>query len=486
MPRRSRLSFTRTDNPAMLLHMIAEDRDLLSAETQEMKRETWLKAQREHQIRMDKHQAQIEQNTQKIMKQYQQKIDKDAEDVRKFLEKLELDRKKEADRIDRDYEMRNTKMRQTIDKIVKEEKERQEKIRLEEEKKKAKEQEDRKQQEEQKQAAATKAQAEKEQKEQKEQRQKELLLKKQQASLNQKSSTLSIKGLEEAGKYFDLLKKFKEQIKPAISQHTEWKQGAMKSRMKLKRMIGQLVNKRETIMRITNDAHTIFADCQRTSDVLYEWIMNFTAKALVEQAETEVTVKPSTAYPLAHVTVLLATKHAGFMDIVIARLIKHCPYIIPRYFDDDPNRSPDETRKLMGYKYNDKEAKQWEDAVQYKEHMSGLISLWAAIVQTVPEPGMGENPYPIQHGWTWLARICNIPPRAITPALINAFLEIAGERMLATYPRQLPKVLQLIMQQYLPLLASDKDAVAAATRLSSYLETYATSGKLGAIEGSRY
>jgi hypothetical protein len=51
-----------------------------------------LKAQREHQIKMDKHQAQIEQNTQKIMKQYQQKIDKDAEDVRKFLEKLELDR----------------------------------------------------------------------------------------------------------------------------------------------------------------------------------------------------------------------------------------------------------------------------------------------------------------------------------------------------------------------------------------------------------
>lgn len=104
--------------------------------------------------------------------------------------------------------MRNTKMRQvwvmcklskdslheiliqispfqkTIDKIVKEEKDRQEKIRLEDEKKKAKEHEDRKQQEEQKQAAATKAQAEKEQKAQKEQRQKELLLKKQQASLN--------------------------------------------------------------------------------------------------------------------------------------------------------------------------------------------------------------------------------------------------------------------------------------------------------------
>lgn len=140
----------------------------------------------------------------------------------------------------------------------------------------------------------------------------------------------------------------------------------------------------------------------------------------------------------------------------------------------------------MGYKYNDKEAKQWEDSVQYKEHMCGLISLWGAIVQTVPEPGVGENPYPIRHGWTWMARLCNIPPRAITPALINAFLEIAGTRMLATYPRQFHKVLRLILEQYLPLLAGDKDAVAAATRLSSYLESYASTGKLGAIEGATY
>jgi hypothetical protein len=55
-----------------------------------------------------------------------------------------------------------------------------------------------------------------------------------------------------------------------------------------------------------------------------------------EQAETEVTVKPSTAYPLAHVSVMLATKHVDFMDILIGRIVKHCPYIIPRYYDDDP------------------------------------------------------------------------------------------------------------------------------------------------------
>lgn len=49
-------------------------------------------AQREYQIKMDKHMAQIERQSQQIFKQYKQKLEKDAEDVRKFLEKLDLER----------------------------------------------------------------------------------------------------------------------------------------------------------------------------------------------------------------------------------------------------------------------------------------------------------------------------------------------------------------------------------------------------------
>jgi hypothetical protein len=51
-----------------------------------------MNAQKEHQIKMQKHMAQIEEQTHFMMKQYKQKIDKDAEEVRKFLEKIELDR----------------------------------------------------------------------------------------------------------------------------------------------------------------------------------------------------------------------------------------------------------------------------------------------------------------------------------------------------------------------------------------------------------
>ncbi|KAG2185823.1 hypothetical protein INT43_002260 [Umbelopsis isabellina] len=453
-------------DPGFLLHLVSSDRDMWTSVNQDVKRQAWMKAQTEHQKKTQKHLDSIEERRQSIMKDYQQKLDKDAEDVRQFLAKLELDRKTEEERIDKEFEQKNAQMRQMIEKSIKEEKQLQEKKKKEEESK-AKALEENKRKEEEQNAAAKKAQADKEQVEREN---KAAALKKEQdaakAAERQKSQAYSVEGVEEANKYLDRVKKFREVIKPTFQQNPQWKADAVKSRMKMKRMVGQLTNKRETIMRV----------------IAYHSNLTY----FQEQAETEVTVKPSTAYPLAHVSVMLATKHADFIDILMGRLIKHCPYIIPRYYDDDPNRSTDETRKLMGYKYTDKEAKQWEDSVQYKEHMCGLISLWGAIVQTVPEPGVGENPYPIWRGWTWIARLCNIPPRAITPALINAFLEIAGTRMLATYPRQFHKVLRLILEQYLPLLAGDKDAVAAATRLSSYLELYASTGKLGAIEGATY
>jgi hypothetical protein len=37
-----------------------------------------------------------------------------------------------------------------------------------------------------------------------------------------------------------------------------------------------------------------------------------------------------------------------------------------------------------------------------------------------------QNPYGLEHGWTWLARLLNKPPKRITPAIIHAFLEVSS------------------------------------------------------------
>ncbi|RUP21123.1 GLE1-like protein-domain-containing protein [Jimgerdemannia flammicorona] len=91
--------------------------------------------------------------------------------------------------------------------------------------------------------------------------------------------------------------------------------------------------------------------------IRYRWRMGheLTAKSFVKQAETEVTVNMPTAYPLAHVCVLLFRRHPTFLDSLMARFVK-CTYVIP---------------------YMDKQL--------YSERMCGILALWAVILQMTPE-----------------------------------------------------------------------------------------------------
>lgn len=60
----------------------------------------------------------------------------------------------------------------------------------------------------------------------------------------------------------------------------------------------------------------------------YIWTLNHLAKALVRQAETEVTAKLSTAYPLGRVVMgLLMRGHADLGEVLMARLVKKCFWI---------------------------------------------------------------------------------------------------------------------------------------------------------------
>lgn len=38
---------------------------------------------------------------------------------------------------------------------------------------------------------------------------------------------------------------------------------------------------------------------------------------------------------------------------------------------------------------------------------------------------VGTNIHGMDNGWRWMARILNMPPRPITPALIQVFLEVS-------------------------------------------------------------
>ncbi|ORX97920.1 GLE1-domain-containing protein [Basidiobolus meristosporus CBS 931.73] len=425
-----------------------------------------------------------------------EKIEKDSEEARKALAKLKLERTNDEEKLKIEFQGKNEAMKKRIEQVIRqkrEEHERKEKLKQEALEKVKKEQEEKLRKEKELKEAEErhiKEELELKQKQEadkvaKENAAKEAELNKlaqeEQAKKLQEAKFASPKAVEMADKYRNMLQEINQQLKPKIQGNKEVKNYCFTAKRSIRPKMGQLVNTPEDVTRITNELNNIFIDAKQKSPEVYRWIMNLAAKSVIDQAETEVTVKQSTAYPLARVCVNLINTHPEFLDLLLVRLIKHCPYVIPQYIGKKASQSKEDYLKLIGFKKKDGD--EWETEVQYNERMGGILSLYSAIVQTSPENF--QNPYGIANGWTWLARIVNLPPRPITPILINIFLEVAGPVFLQVYQGQAHKLLQLIIQSYLPLLS--KESVAANTRLTSFLERYVQNGRtITGCEGRDY
>ena len=133
------------------------------------------------------------------------------------------------------------------------------------------------------------------------------------------------------------------------------------------------------------------------------------------------------AFPIAIFSCMLLEKHKPFCEILMGKLMQKCPYIAPMYIQKgvcfyqltQSKTSTDEAyRRNLGYVKKDDG--KYESEIQYGERMCGILSVYAAIIQTTALP----HSYGISHGWTWMARILNMPPRRITGLLIITFLEV--------------------------------------------------------------
>ncbi|KAJ2846833.1 Nuclear pore complex nucleoporin component [Coemansia brasiliensis] len=163
------------------------------------------------------------------------------------------------------------------------------------------------------------------------------------------------------------------------------------------------------------------------------------------------------------------------------RWVKNCPFVIPGYISKSTGQSTNNYLKVAGYKHNDND--ELDSECIYSERMAGMLALFAVIVQT-PDVGGQPNPFSIHHAWTWLARIINMAPQAISPLLVQTFLSIAGTAMLDAYGSQTHKLLQAIYSQWLPKLTDTSPlAKAGKSNLTTFLEEYLQSGKIRECEG---
>lgn len=68
----------------------------------------------------------------------------------------------------------------------------------------------------------------------------------------------------------------------------------------------------------------------------FEVLLNYLAKVILRLVRKEGVPAAYTVYYLARYSYLLCATVPEFIDYLLARLMKRCPYLIPQYHDDDP------------------------------------------------------------------------------------------------------------------------------------------------------
>ncbi|KAI9359603.1 GLE1-like protein-domain-containing protein [Zopfochytrium polystomum] len=282
-----------------------------------------------------------------------------------------------------------------------------------------------------------------------------------------------------ASGYLALVADIKTIIKPRVKANQQEKNLVFKETMTITKSVGQLTNSRAQILTVARKLADVLSTGGARSEDAYMVLLDAAAKAIAKQADTEVAVQRTKAFPLALVCVLLFDAHPPFRPILLGRLIKRCPQIAPMYMKKRPDETDDDFARRCRYKKDADDNRETEE--QFNERMSGIVALYAAILQSTTAKG---NQHGMEYAWSWLSRIVNLKPRRVTAHVIQSFLEVAGHAFIKTYGRQAVKLLQFIYQFYIPKMPAE--CVASATRLSLFLERdFLKTGTMPPMEGSQ-
>ncbi|KAK4702959.1 nucleoporin GLE1, partial [Phenoliferia sp. Uapishka_3] len=251
-------------------------------------------------------------------------------------------------------------------------------------------------------------------------------------------------------------------VLPIVSQNPLYRKACYAAKRAITPKIGQLTSSSSAtsliIERLDETLNSMRPPVgQEAQSQPYIWTLNHLSKALVKQAETEITAKLGTAYPLGRVVIgLLARGHTELGDVLMARLVKKCFWITGWWPPKRADQTAEEHEKTLGHAPRD----QNEAISAYALRMSGLVALYASILQTSPLlPPQGPCPlnalsnipphFRPSAGWRWLVLILRPPLVTLepTPLLLVTFLEIAGETMGEVYGRQWWKFLEVMLRE---------------------------------------
>ncbi|KAI9606741.1 hypothetical protein H4Q26_006278 [Puccinia striiformis f. sp. tritici PST-130] len=215
------------------------------------------------------------------------------------------------------------------------------------------------------------------------------------------------------------------------------------------------------IEKVILEVGGVLNETRKHDENVYLWACNHLSKSVIRQAETEVTAKLSTVYPLGRLVVgLMMIGYPELGTILMGRLVKKCYFVAAYRPILTEGQSESDYRKQLGYQPENSSRE--ESRVQYNNRMAGLVALFAAIKQTDPSdvvPSLKGIPQQEQinrippelrldSSWKWLANTLKAPVISLTatPRVLASFLEVAGQRLYEVYGIQFIKLIKVILQ----------------------------------------
>lgn len=276
--------------------------------------------------------------------------------------------------------------------------------------------------------------------------------------------------IEEAQKVLDSVQRI------TSSTDARVKKRRMELRMEINRRVGQVSNAGQQVLLVIKELLTLSNSVwtQEGQDMLHYCVYTMATK-FIEQAETQIRSHAPSAFPYGQTVADLIGTLPAFKNVLMALLFQRCPYIIPRYPPRLPGQDEAEYRRTLGYKEGEADG-------AYYERMSGMVALYAAVIQSTPLRLNVTNPYDIKFAWLWLASIMNMRPRPITPYVIASFLDIAGYRMAHVLGKPFLDLMHFALTTFIPMIPSV--SISPKTRLKMFVEAVLErGGRMEAPEG---
>lgn len=294
-------------------------------------------------------------------------------------------------------------------------------------------------------------------------KQAELKAQEEEREANRSKYTTNFKSIEKKFLHYkEQIKLIKRNIVEPVKQlDKEQKKILSGHRRKINPKFGQLTNSNHQLQAIANELQNLISQAQQ-QPLMFKFLLNFTAKAIVHQAENEVRVKPESSVPLAKLTLFLMQTFSELQELLMARFVKKCPFIIGYTCSIDTESG----RSAMGWKRNSEN--KWEATTSYDERIGGMMTLFSVITRLdTMIPGL-QNPWPLDYSWMILARIANTPVELLTNVhfiVLGSWWDAAAAHLLHAYGNQGSKLLKLIGDNLTSAVADRKYVGAARLRI---------------------